>query len=104
MSTLASRFSGFIGSLILTLIAYFIIVSPESFGLEPRAALGLILALAVCQAALQVVFFLDITHEKGTRWNFLVFISTMSIIFIIVAFSIWIMHHLNYNMMPWMHG
>lgn len=103
MSTLTLRITGFLGSLLLTFMAYVVIVSPQLFGLMPQGAVGVILALAVCQAALQVVFFLDITHEKGTRWNFLVFISTMSIIFIIVAFSIWIMHHLNYNMMPWMH-
>ena len=104
MNTLSLRITGFLGSLVLTLMAYYVIVSPVSFGLMSEGAVTVILLLAVCQAALQVVFFLDITHEKGTRWNFLVFISTMSIIFIIILFSIWIMHHLNYNMMPWMHG
>ena len=59
-----------------------------------------LLFLAVCQALIQSIFFLHILQEKKPRWNLIVFASTISIILVIVVFSIWIMNHLNYNMMP----
>lgn len=98
--TLALRFIGFIGSLILTLTAYFIIIRPESFHLKTGPAILIIFILAILQFIVQFVFFLDLWREKGPKWNFAVFLTTLSILFIIIAFSIWIMNHLDYNMMP----
>lgn len=59
----------------------------------------IILILAVLQGMAQAIFFLHVLSERGTRWNLFVFASTISIIVVIVVFSIWIMNHLNYNMM-----
>jgi cytochrome o ubiquinol oxidase subunit IV len=96
--TVKSRAIGFVLSLVLTLAAYFIITSPAAFHLETNTAILVIFILAVLQFIVQSVFFLNIWSEKGPRWNLLVFISTLSIIFIIIVGSIWIMNHLNYNM------
>jgi cytochrome o ubiquinol oxidase subunit IV len=98
--TLTLRIVGFLVSLLLTIVAYFMIVSPALFSVETRGAVLAILILALLQSVVQSIFFLDLGREKKPYWNLVVFISTISIIFIIVAFSIWIMHHLNYNMMP----
>lgn len=93
------RIVGFLLSLILTLVAYTIIVNPEWFHLVPPMAIKAILALAFAQALVQVLFFLDIWWEKGPLWNLNVFLSTLSIIFIIIFFSIWIMGNLDHRMM-----
>lgn len=95
---LSLRFTGFIASLILTLLAYFIILEPEFFNFEIKTAVVVIFTLALFQSLIQLIFFIDVWHEKGTRWNLVVFASTVSIIFIIIFFSIWIINHLNYNM------
>lgn len=100
MHSLAARLTGFIGSLLLTLMAFWIIANPDFFHLTVKGAINAILVLALLQAAVQSVFFLNILGEKGPRWNLVAFGSTIATIIIIVAFSIWIMHHLNYNMMP----
>lgn len=97
---LKARVIGFIASIVLTLAAFLVIIRPQLFKLDPKMAVLVIVNLAILQAIVQSVFFLNIFGERGTRWNLVVFGSTLSIIFIIVAFSIWIMHHLNYNMMP----
>lgn len=97
--TVSLRIIGFVASLILTLAAYFIIIRPDFFHLEIRTAVILIFSLAVLQSIVQLIFFLDLWREKGPRWNLGVFVSTISIIFIIIVFSIWIMNHLDYNMM-----
>ncbi len=88
------RLIGFITSLIFTLAAYFVI------RYQMQYATIILLTLAALQVIAQSIFFLHILSEKGPRWNLHVFISTIAIVLIIVGFSIWIMNHLNYNMMP----
>lgn len=95
---LSLRITGFISSLVLTLTAYFIILNPEVFHLDVKAAIMVIFILALIQSLVQLFFFINVWKEAGPLWNLGIFISTVSIIFIIVFFSIWIMDHLNYNM------
>lgn len=95
---ITQRISGFIASLALTLAAYFIIIEPASFHLSNKAAVLAILILALIQSIVQLIFFINVWKEKGSFWNLGVFISTVSIIFIVIFFSIWIINHLNYNM------
>jgi cytochrome o ubiquinol oxidase operon protein cyoD len=87
---LTLRIIGFVISLILTLIAYFLIIHPGFFHLGMGMAIMAILILAVLQAMVQFIFFLNVWKEKGPPWNLGVFLSTLSIIFIILFFSIWI--------------
>ena len=94
-----SRIFGFIASLILTLGAFIVIVQPEFFHFSAKAAVFVIFILGVIQFIVQCVCFLNIWSEKGPRWNLFVFFSTLSIILIIVLFSIWIMGHLDIHMM-----
>ena len=94
--TLTSRLIGFLSSLLLTLAAFLIIARPELF----RFQIQIMFALAILQAIAQSIFFLNVLSEKGTRWNLVVFASTLSIISIIIVGAIWIMNHLNENMMP----
>jgi cytochrome o ubiquinol oxidase subunit IV len=97
---LTMRTIGFVISLALTTAAFSILFRPEFFHLDIDTAILVILVLAVVQALAQFIFFLNLWREKGPRWNLGVFASTVSIIFIVIFFSIWIMDHLNYNMMP----
>ena len=95
---LSLRATGFITSLLLTLAAYFIILHPEFFNFDIKTAVIVIFTLALIQSLVQLIFFINVWKEEGPLWNLGIFISTVSIIFIIVYFSIWIMNHLNYNM------
>lgn len=95
---LSFRVTGFITSLILTIAAYLIITNPEFFDFNVKTAIIIIFILALIQLLFQLIFFINVWKEKGPLWNLGIFISTLSIIFIVVFFSIWIMNHLNYNM------
>lgn len=97
---LTLRIIGFVTSLILTLAAYLIVIRPGSFHLSVKSAIVIIFILAVCQSIAQFLFFLNIWREKGPRWNLSAFISTILIVLTIIFFTIWIMGHLEYNMMP----
>ncbi len=98
--SLSSRLLGFASSMVFTLISFLILFRPDFFHLEMRMNVATVLILAVLQGFAQSIFFLHILSEKGPRWNLVVFASTISIMLIIVVFSIWIMNHLNYRMMP----
>lgn len=95
---IAIRVIGFIGSLILTLLAYYVILHPDFFSFNFHTASSIIFGLALIQSLIQLICFIDVWQEKGPRWNLAIFISTVSIMFVVIFFSIWIMDHLNYNM------
>lgn len=98
--TLSLRLIGFIASLILTLSSYFVIIYPDFFHVDAKMAVYGILLLALLQSIVQYVFFLHIWDDHEPAWNLGVFGSTVVLILVIVLFSIWIMGHLDYNMMP----
>ncbi len=59
----------------------------------------LILIFAVAQATFQLIFFMHLGVEEKPRWNLITFWLLALMVFIVVAGSIWIMYHLNYNVM-----
>lgn len=95
---LTLRVTGFLASLLFTLAAYFLILYPSSLG--SKTATFLIFVFAGMQAIAQLICFINLWREKGPLWNLYVFLSTVSILFIVIFFSIWIIGHLNYNMTP----
>lgn len=99
MHELSFRIIGFIASLILTLTAYFIILYPTYFNFDIKNTIIVIFMLALAQSLVQLIFFINVWKEKESFWNLGIFISTVSIIFIVVYFSIWIINHLNYHML-----
>lgn len=88
-------FAGFTLSLVLTLLAYYIAVTKQ---FDAMMVLLLLAALAFVQLMVQLGFFLHIFEAKS-RLRLVTFGFMAAILFIIVAGSIWIMYHLNYNMM-----
>ncbi len=94
---------GFVLSIILTLCAYYLVVKHIDSGhlvLSHQFLTFALMGLAMIQFVIQLVFFLHLGSESGPRWNLVVFISTISVILVLVIGSIWIMSHLNYNMTP----
>ena len=83
---LSLRVTGFIASLILTIAAYFIILNPEFFNFDIKTAVIVIFTLALIQSLVQLIFFINVWKEEGPLWNLGIFISTVSIIFIVVFF------------------
>jgi cytochrome o ubiquinol oxidase subunit IV len=86
---------GFISSLALTLASYFAVVNKMWSG---TALLILIFVLAFIQLFIQMIFFLHM-GDKGERWKLSTYLVTVGGVLLIVVGSIWIMTHLNENMM-----
>lgn len=59
-----------------------------------------LIVLAIAQMGVHLVFFLHVTTGPDNTNNVLALAFGVLVVFLIVAGSIWIMHHLNANMMP----
>lgn len=94
--TLKSYITGFILSILLTVIPYFLVVD-HIFALN--TIIISIVILGVLQLLVQLIFFLHLDNSSAQRWNVLAFIFTVLIVVILVLGSLWIMYNLNYNMM-----
>ena len=94
--SIKSYIIGFILSIILTLIPYYMVVN-HIFSVPYTHVV--ILIFAVLQFLVQVIFFLHISEEKGAKLNLYALIFTIVVFVILVIGSIWIMYNLDYNMM-----
>src|SRR3989304_3280446 len=92
---LRSYVIGFVLSIILTLIPYFIVVKHLMVN---QTAVFAVVGSALVQLLVQVVFFLPFHKKSNPHWNLIVFIFTILIVIILVAGSLWVMYNLNYNM------
>lgn len=95
--TVSSYVIGFVLSIGLTLIAYYLVVHKVFANTAPLLlALG---ALAAIQLFVQLYFFLHLGKGPNARLNKLLFALMFIIVVIVVGGSLWIMKHLNYNNM-----
>jgi len=95
-SSLFGYVVGFVLSLALTFVAYTLVVNKVVTGMELAAMLG---GLALVQVIVQLVFFLHFGREKNSQFKVATFFSMLGVLVIVVAGSLWIMYHLDYNMM-----
>lgn len=87
---------GYALSLVTTFAAYFAVIEGWAAG---WTLLGLLGVLALTQMIVQLYFFLHLGDEMKPRLRAWSFAFMAMILFIIVAGSLWIMGHLDYNMM-----
>ena len=66
---------------------------------RPAVPVALIV-LAIAQMGVQLIFFLHVTTGPDNTNNVLALAFGCLVVFLLVAGSIWIMAHLNANMMP----
>lgn len=86
---------GFVLSIILTVIPFWMVMSP---GESHSTILYVIVGMALLQILVQLVYFLHMNSSSEGSWNLIAFIFTVLIVAILVVGSLWIMFHLNTNM------
>ena len=100
----ASRLNYIIGftlSLVLTLTAFWLVHKHVASGHvfpSDRFMTVAIMALAIVQLMVQLVYFLHLDRESKPRWNLGALLFMLMILLIIVIGSLWIMSNLNYRM------
>lgn len=89
---------GFALSAVLTAIPFWLVMS-NALG-NAGATAAAVIALAVIQIVVHTTCFLHVNTQSEGGWTMIAYIFTAVILLITIAGSLWIMYHLNSNMMP----
>lgn len=93
--------NGFVLSVVLTAIP-FALVMTKTISNSTLAAVVILLFAAV-QIVVHMVYFLHMNTKSEGGWNLLALVFTAVLVIIVLSGSLWVMHHLNTNMMPGQH-
>jgi cytochrome o ubiquinol oxidase subunit IV len=88
---------GFALAIVLTIASFWVAGTTLIYG--PALAVAL-LVLAVAQMGVHLVFFLHLTTDPDNTNNVLALAFGVLIVCLVVFGSIWVMIHMNQNMMP----
>jgi cytochrome o ubiquinol oxidase operon protein cyoD len=88
---------GFILAVILTAIPFWLVMTHQ---LAPGTTKFVIVGFAAVQFVVHMVYFLHMNSKSEGGWNMMAMILTIILLFIVLSGSIWVMYHMNANMMP----
>jgi len=93
--------TGFLLSVVLTAIPFWLVMN-DVLGNATLTAI-VIMGFAAVQIVVHMVYFLHMNSRAEEGWNMMALIFTIIIVVIVLAGSLWVMFHLNTNMMPDVH-
>lgn len=97
-STFSGYMWGFVLSIILTAIPFWLVMTNV---ITNRSVAVLVLgAFAAVQIIVHMVFFLHMNGKIEGGWTMLSTIFTVVFVAIAIAGTLWVMFHMNVNMMP----
>ena len=88
---------GFLLSVVLTALPFWLVMTGA---LTPQVTAITIVLFAVVQILVHTVCFLHVNSRSEGGWTLMAYVFAAVIVLIVIAGSLWIMHHLNLNMMP----
>jgi cytochrome o ubiquinol oxidase operon protein cyoD len=89
---------GSVLSVLLTAIPFWLVMTGALH--SPQVTALTIFAFAIVQIIVHVVCFLHVNPRSEGGWTLLASLFTAIIVVITIIGSIWVMYHLNTNMMP----
>jgi cytochrome o ubiquinol oxidase operon protein cyoD len=92
---------GFGLSVLLTAVPFALVMAG---GVAAPVAAGLCMAFALVQIVVHMVFFLHMNGRAEGGWTMMALIFTVIVVAIALTGSLWVMYHMNANMMPDMAG
>ena len=92
--------TGFVLAAILTAIPFFLVMS-GIFSSE-RLTAFLVLICAVAQIIVHMVYFLHMSPKAEGGWTLISLVFTIIVLVIAVVGTVWVMYHMDANMMPGM--
>lgn len=96
--TLRSYLIGFVLSVILTALPFWLVMARPISSNEVTAIA--IVAFAIVQIVVHMIYFLHMDFRSEGGWTMMALIFTLIIVFIAISGSLWVMYHLDTNMMP----
>lgn len=92
--------TGFVLAVILTAIPFWLVLGKV---FDHSSTTGFVLlVLAAVQIVVHMIYFLHMNTRSEGGWSMLALIFTAILVFIMLSGSLWVMYHLNHNMMPGM--
>jgi cytochrome o ubiquinol oxidase operon protein cyoD len=88
---------GFILSVVLTAIPFWLVMGHV---LPAGTTKVVILGFAAVQVIVHMIYFLHMNSKSEGGWNMMALILTVILLFIVLSGSLWVMYHMNANMMP----
>ncbi|SFU58933.1 cytochrome o ubiquinol oxidase subunit IV [Pseudoduganella namucuonensis] len=98
--SLKSYTIGFVLAVILTAVPFWLVMG-KVFSDSSTTAL-ILLGLGAVQIVVHMVYFLHMNAKSEGGWNMLAMIFSAVVVVIVLSGSIWVMYHMNHNMMPGM--
>jgi cytochrome o ubiquinol oxidase operon protein cyoD len=98
--SLKSYTIGFVLSVILTAIPFWLVMNKVID--KPATVALVILGQAAVQIVVHMIYFLHMNTSAEGGWSLLALVFTLVLVVILLAGSIWVMYHMNNNMMPGM--
>jgi len=92
---------GFLLSVVLTAIPFWLVMARPLA--SPGWTAALVLGLAAVQMIVHMIYFLHMNGKSEGGWTMMALIFTIIIVVIMLTGSLWVMYHLNTNMMPMPH-
>ena len=93
---------GFVLSVILTAIPFGLVMS--GIITDTRVTAGIVMVFALVQIVVHMVYFLHMNSKSENGWTLMALIFTIIVVTICLAGSLWVMFHMNTNMMPSMNS
>lgn len=88
---------GFVLSVILTAIPFWLVMARP---LSNAATAAAIMGFAVVQIIVHMIYFLHLKPKAEGGWTMTALLFTIIVVAIMLSGSLWVMYHLNANMMP----
>ena len=89
---------GFVLSVILTAIPFGLVMS--GIISDTRITAGIVMVFALVQIVVHMIYFLHMNSKSENGWTLMALIFTIIVVTICLAGSLWVMFHMNANMMP----
>ena len=96
-ATVKGYLVGFLLSVVLTAIPFWLVMGKV---LPPSATGFIILGFAAVQMVVHMIYFLHLNGKVEGGWSMLALLFTAILVLIMLAGSVWVMFHMNTNMMP----
>ena len=96
--TVKGYMTGFVLAVILTAIPFWLVMD-DVFKSSSTTSL-VVLAFAAVQIVVHMIYFLHMNTRSEGGWTMLALIFTIVVVVITLTGSLWVMYHMNANMMP----
>ncbi len=97
-ATYKGYLTGFVLSVLLTALPFWLVMGKVLP--SPALTSAAVMLFAAVQVVVHMIYFLHLNAKVEQGWSLLALIFTGVLVVIMLAGSVWVMHHLNTNMMP----